>query len=196
MCIGLDDMQHAYRQVPVADEGYSIVGIWHPDQSRVLYHQVWGHPFGFTASVPNFSRLPVFICTVARRLFASAVCSYIDDYSTPDLAVSNGSPQAAVATLHTCLGFTLSDSKRLDSQSMNIALGVLCDMSNAHSEGIVRFQIPKRSCDRVLTSLSEHRAANRMTPATASKICGQLGWTLNGVYGRIGRAALGPLFSR
>ena len=196
MCIGLDDMQHAYRQVPVKDEGYSIVGIWHPKLNRVLYHQVWGHPFGFTASVPNFSRLPVFICTVARRLFASAVCSYIDDYLTPDLSVSNGSSQASLATLHTCLGFSLSDSKRLDSQSMNVALGVLCDMSKAHSDGVVTFQIPKKSCDRVLTSLREHRASNRMTPAAASKVCGQLGWTLNGVYGRIGRAALGPFFSR
>jgi hypothetical protein len=196
MCIGVDDMQHAYRQIPVADEGYSIVGIWHPDKNRVLYHQVWGHPFGFTASVPNFSRLPVFICTVARRLFASAVCSYIDDFLTPDLAVSNGSSQNAINTLNACLGFTLADSKHLDSQPINVVLGVLCDMSKAHSEGIVRFQIPKRSCDQVLASLEEHCTANRLTPAAASKVCGQLGWTLNGVYGRIGRAALGPLFAR
>jgi hypothetical protein len=196
MCLGLDDMSRAYRQIPARDQEYCVVALWHPDVGKVLFHQVWGHPFGFTASVPNFSRLPVFLCTVARRLFASAVSSYVDDYMTPDLKCSNGSAQQALGTLHTCVGLSLELKKRLKSAPVNVALGVEVDMSKAHSEGVVQFQIPKVKTERVLACFEAHVEANRLTPGEASKVTGKLGWSLNGVFGRVGRAALGPVISR
>ena len=196
MHLGLDDMSRAYRQIPARDQEYCVIGLWHPDLGKVLFHQVWGHPFGFTASVPNFSRLPVFLCTVARRLFACAVSSYVDDYMTPDLKCSDGSAQVALGTLHFCVGLSLELKKRLKSASVNVALGVEVDMSKAHSEGVVSFQIPTVKTELALASFEAHVAANRLTPAEASKLTGKLGWSLNGVFGRVGRAALGPTISR
>jgi hypothetical protein len=69
-------------------------------------------------------------------------------------------------------------------------------MSVAHSEGVVLFQVPPAKTDRALALFAAHVEVNLLTPAAASKLTEKLGWSLNGVFGRVGREALGPTISR
>jgi hypothetical protein len=196
MTLGLDDLAAAYRQVPVGQDHLSVVAIWHPSLNDVRFHIVYGHAFGFAAAPANFSRMPMLLCTVARRFLACFTTSYLDDYITPALGSCGVSAQRGLAELHTLVGFPLEPEKRQVSGLHARVLGVECDMSRVHTDLVVVFTPRRTRCDKVIDLLRSCSTARRLAPSTASKIVGKLSFLLNGVYNKVGRASLGPFIAR
>ena len=85
MNIAVEDIDSAYRRFPTSRPG-TVYHIRHmeppPHKKAAVFHEVYGHNFGLTASVVNFCRVSEFIATVAKRRFVN-VTPYIDDNIIP-----------------------------------------------------------------------------------------------------------------
>lgn len=59
LVVGTEDMQGAYRQVPLPDSQIpiSITGVYNPDTGEVSLFEMFGQPFGAGHAVPNFYRV-------------------------------------------------------------------------------------------------------------------------------------------
>ena len=79
--IGLDDLADAYHGIPNYPEQllFSVVAIRDPDRNAMVFAISCCHPFGLSAAVDNFGRLPVFLSAVARRIGGCATWHYFDD---------------------------------------------------------------------------------------------------------------------
>ena len=63
-----EDMQGAYRQIPLLPSHVSlaITAVWHPERNQVLFHEMYGNPFGAAHAVPNFCRFAEWVCRFLR----------------------------------------------------------------------------------------------------------------------------------
>ncbi len=59
LVVGTEDMQGAYRQIPLPDTqvSISITGVYNPHNKQVGLFEMFGQPFGAGHSVPNFYRV-------------------------------------------------------------------------------------------------------------------------------------------
>ena len=79
MWCGMDDLEAAYRRVPNANPGYTVVAVWNPVDKRVVYFKLPGFNFGLVSAVVSFNRLPRFCCALTRQFFG-VVCEHFFDY--------------------------------------------------------------------------------------------------------------------
>ena len=215
--LGLDDLFAAYRRIPNSQLQYTTVAVFHYNRNQVLYHSIYGHPFGLKASVVNFNRMPHALCSIAARLFAVVTTHFVDDYITvdinhekvPDISVlpldqqqlafqccNHMSAQQCLDLLHSKVGLHLEPKKRKYAASRNVLLGVHADMSRAHSDRVVVFRPTTDRMRRILTSMQEARKEDRLKPHDAQVLLGKLNFCLQAGAGRIGRAATLPLVER
>ena len=196
-----DDMRAAYRQVPTSDPEMCVVCIYSFDPGEVgpRFVENWGHNFGHTSSVSNYWRTPLLCCQAARHLLAIPVEHYVDDYATPDFRLGSAADSGAaagLAALHEALGLILEPDKHQTPSSVNVFLGVVCDVSAVHSDDpFVEFRPSRRRTAGVMAMLDE-ASVSGLSQVTASVVKGKLGWILQTVWGRVGRAAAQPLVSR
>ena len=66
-------------------------------------------------------------------------------------------------------------------------LGLVHDVGSAAVQGIIRFRPRTALVDKVIDMCSDALRDNMLSLAVASKILGVVGFTMSGVYGRIGR---------
>ena len=207
MLFGTDDESAAYRRVPTSEPESTVISFYSPTKGCVVYQQVFGHPFGLVSAVLNFNRVPELICWVMNVFMAAPTDHYFDDFLVCDTASGQGSAQEVLARIHSCLNLLeLEPEKHAQAAERNKALGVWCDVSLAHTEGIVRLEPDQGRIDAVLEALQQCKAAgeigpdgvprSELHPALASSILGKLGFLLTSAYGAVGRGAMLPLVHR
>ena len=69
-------------------------------------------------------------------------------------------------------------------------------MNEVFSKGIMQFRPRDRTLEKSITLQKESLEKNSCTPAEASKIRGLKGFTMTGMYGRVGRVGQGALKQR
>jgi hypothetical protein len=196
-----DDMRAAYRQIPPSDPEMCIVCIYSFDQGEVgpRFVENWGHNFGHSSSVSNYWRTPLLCCQAARHFLAIPVDHYCDDYATPDFKLASAPDCGAasgLAALHAAIGLILQPDKHQPPAAINTFLGVVCDVSRAHtSQPFVEFRPSAQRTDGVLAMLDEGAACG-LSPHSAQVIKGKISWILQSAWGCVGRAAAQPLVSR
>ena len=194
--LSLDDIDAAYRRVATSQPQYTVVALWNTEKEMIEYYSVLGHNFGFVSAVTNFCRAPALQTAFARRYFALMLAFYIDDNINVDLMMAGHSGQQALTAQYSAAGWPLAPSKAQKLAPRNTELGVVCDMSAAHKEGIVSLLPTDGRMQSILDDLRGHKAENRLTPAEASRISGRLGFLFTTTYRKVGRAACQPLFQR
>jgi hypothetical protein len=79
--------------------------------------------------------------------------------ATPDFRLGSAADSgaaASLAALHEALGLILEPDKHQAPSSINVFLGVVCDVSAAHSsEPVVVFRLSRRRVEGVLAMLDE-----------------------------------------
>ena len=99
--------------------------------------------------------------------------------------------------LHTLIGMRLEPKKRKHSASVNVALGVEADLSEAASLKKVSLTPTSGRTDFILDSLRSAKIDNYLPPRLAATILGKLYFLLaTGSYFGCGRAATQPLVAR
>ena len=69
LLVGSEDMQGAYRQLPLPDKqlGISITAVYDPTTKQPALFEIYGQPFGAGHSVPNFYRCAEWLCRLVVR---------------------------------------------------------------------------------------------------------------------------------
>ena len=196
LSFGLDDMARAYRRIPVRDTRFTVFALWSVERGRVEYFYLDGHNFGFRSAVLNFNAFPHLVCAIARLFFAVPCDHFFDDFLIVDLKCAGLSGQHALDFTLSLLGQSAEPSKRKPMSDSNVGLGVLIDVSRAHSQFVVFAAPVQERLVSILTFLSSCRTADYMSPAMAASCRGKLGFIFGSSYYRFGRAALQPLLQR
>ena len=80
---------------------------------------------------------------VARRLLASCVSHFFDDYPFTEPEWSAKSSQLFVGVLHDIVGLSFSFEKHVLSRDVDDYLGIQNDFSHLHVDGIVQAQLAR-----------------------------------------------------
>ena len=77
---GTEDMKAAYRQLPNRPDEKPglVIAYFDPEVQHVAYVHLKAHPFGLSAAVLNFNRIPCFSAAVVRRMAAISACNYFE----------------------------------------------------------------------------------------------------------------------
>ena len=157
-------MRAAYRQVPPSDPEMCIVCIYSFDWGEVgpRFVENWGHHFGHSSSVSNYWRTPLLCCQAARHFLQIPVDHYCDDDATPDFKLDSAPDcggASGLAALHAAIGLIPQPDKHQPTASVNTFLGVVCDVSRAHTaHPCVEFRPSARRTDGVLAMPDEGAA--------------------------------------
>ena len=131
---------------------------------------------GLKSSVTQFNRFPEVTAAVARR-FGVPIAHYVDDFQVIDVAATKTSGQDIVFEIHCQVGDGIAAgqprpfisapavelAKRKPRAPSNIWLGVMVDLSVAHSEGTVTFKPTARRIEHILNMWATAKRSNKMT---------------------------------
>jgi hypothetical protein len=198
LALGLDDIAAAYRKVPSAEPGLTLISLFCVSRGAVRYFSVHGMNLGLISAVVNFCRVSRFMCAVATRFFSVVCTAYFDDYMIVDTVISAGSARRSLAFLHNLIGLPLARHKRQKMDvSQSVALGVRVDLSGVcMGEPFARLWPKPGRVESIMEILEGCRDRGRMLAVEALSLLGKLTFLLYACAGRIGRAALLPLVQR
>eukprot|EP00971_Amphidinium_carterae_P008635 169949-Amphidinium_carterae.1 len=152
--------------------------------------------FGLASAVMQFGRWSAFLEAAARRVAHVLLAMYVDDAHVADLSTAKGTGQQLVQDLFAVLGSPVAPHKHQPMAGTVEFLGLVADVSHAFSLGLVEFWPKPALVQKILALIAQARSKNALTPADASKLRGTLSFASHAMYGRIGRAAAGPLRQR
>ena len=78
---------------------FNIVAYWGSKRNRMMFVELWGHPFGLASSVLIYNRDPELHVAIMRTLLFSPCTHFYDDHLSIDLACAGGSGQLAYSDL-------------------------------------------------------------------------------------------------
>ena len=206
--IAVDDVSAGYNNLPT-DREY-VMCAWDDDVKAARFYTSRVMMFGSTASVNHFCRLPSLIERLGARLFGTLARAYVDDWVITDFVAAGDSAQQALATIHRDIGIPLAacrhaccnqcnrnprpdpppsmpKCKRRRPSQIQELLGVVCDVSQAHT-GSVRYSPKPERCAKVLLEL-EAASQSTLSAKQAERLCGKLQFICNSsIFGGVGRA--------
>mmetsp|Transcript_16082 Transcript_16082/g.36700 ORF Transcript_16082/g.36700 Transcript_16082/m.36700 type:complete len:515 (-) Transcript_16082:104-1648(-) len=191
---GTDDAFAAYRRVPTADAGYTVVMLAVPDGDRFVAKCFClpGHNFGLVSSVLNFNCIPEPLVAFSRRYFATPVTRFYDDEGVHEPLYGQGSAQWAHFQLREILRFHFDFGKHVPWSPKPVYCGVCTDWS-LEARGVVRVGVTTKRRETLVGRIDELVARGECTGAEASSLYGKARWCLSPMFGRFGVALLRPL---
>ena len=194
---GTDDLQAAYRRVPVAQPQFTCVAVWNMDEDRVTFHEMHGHNFGLASAVINFNRFPELAVAAARRLLWIVTEHYYDDNDTAEPSFAGDSGQQALIELHsdTFFGFGFNPEEHVTMKAANDYLGVCSDLGRS-DEGILVMHVAKKRRMKLRDLVEETEATQSLQSGLAGSIFGKSRFMMSPCYGSVGKACLQPIMQR
>jgi len=206
-----DDEPSAYQSSPARQPEYTVVLLVVPFSGdgfvagQIVAFVPRGLNFGLSAAVLQYCRKPALWVTIARRLFAAIVHSYIDDFTTvePAFAVGKlvpsasgglrrpGSSQGVLWAVGQLLHWTLSEAKFLPWSQVSTSTGVVTDFSTLTSNGNILLRIKESTRTKALEAVLRALLRRSITPNEASSLASKLRWVL--CLGLVGMGALQAL---
>jgi hypothetical protein len=108
----------------------------------------------------------------------------------------HGTSSASAKVIQDILGFLVETAKHQTPNTVNVFLGVTCDVSNTASNApYVEFRPSPGRIQRIRSMLA-HESVHRISAHAAQVLLGKLNFLLHAAWGGVGRAAMQPLRSR
>ena len=195
---GTEDMKAAYRQLPndPDEQAGLFIAFYDPDDQQVKYVHLRAHPFGLSAAVLNFNRVPCLSTAVVRRLAAVAACNYFDDFGVLDFVCARGSGVSFLREAHNLMGLVLDAVKQGPMATQRHFLGILLDLTAALDKQILRINLKVGLREALRADIQVMLDQDQCTAAEAAKLRGRLTWAACGMFGRCGRAGQAALVQR
>ena len=136
---GCDDEKSAYRWKGVREEDqrFNVVAYWDCRRHRMMFVELWGHPFGLASAVLTYNRDPELHVAIMRALLFSPCTHFYDDHLTLDLSVAGGSGQHSYAELCRLTGKKLDTEKHSGMAPVVIFTGCSLDLNRVFSSGVM-----------------------------------------------------------
>ena len=196
MWCGMDDLEAAYRRVPNANPGYTVVAVWNPVDKKVVYFKLPGFNFGLVSAVVSFNRLPRFCCALTRQFFGVVCEHFFDDYCVAEPSYMGRSGAAALDFVHRLIHFPLAPEKHQIMGPINVFLGVCTNFAHIVSEGVAIMSMREQMMDDVVADFRSVVETKKLTKGHASRLRGQCQFIGNAIFGRVGRAPMQALSDR
>ena len=148
--------------------------------------------FGSKGAVWAYGRVGDALVAVARLLLAMLVFHFVDDYTGVERAETAPSAFGSFGDLNACCGFTVKKAKAQPPSCEMKDLGAIVGLA---PDGIRIAQCPLRAKAQ-RRALKEVCESNELSPTLAGRLAGKGSYLATQVNGRVGRAALKPLFGR
>lgn len=193
-CFWRIDHESAYRQVPLCenDVGLAVVVVWNPVAKRPEFYAHLAAPFGATAAVYAYNRVARALVHIARTLLLIPVDNFFDDFLGVVSSCCAHSSFHAFRELNEILGFIVKVSKCVPPCSSGELLGCWVDLASRP----FTLGITSRRKSSLITLFDSILEVSRLSPTLAGTLAGKVGFAALGLFGRVGRAALRPLYAR
>ena len=187
-CIWIQDLDAAYRQIPVLPDRMAYTVLVTPD-GPTLWRHAAAH-FGATASVWAFNRFADMLMVIARRLLLIPVGHFVDDFASVDPDDLAQSSCHSFRELFGSLGLAMKSSKEQPPRVKQKLLGVYVHVR----PDTVELEACPRRLQKTWAVSEQCQEHNCMSPTLAQQCAGKLAFLATTFFGQAGRAALQPLY--
>ena len=196
--MGAEDMQGAYRQVPLhpADVKYAVTAVYDPTSKQVKLFEMYGQPFGAGHAVPNFCRVSEWIARMLQRFFHLHVDHFFDDFFIIEPEDTIVSALIMMKEGFKLLGFTLDPDKSQHQTNTCPILGVIFSSSVLASERKLLVQAKPTRVKNLITQIDQIIERNELSPAQAGSVVGKFGFLCSTLFGKVGRCCAAALRHR
>ena len=196
--LGSEDMQSAYRHIPLVDSQVSIAitGVFDPKENKVKLFKIFGQPFGAGHSVPNFYRVAEWACRLLVRGMGLMLDHFFDDFYYVERSACSQVAAFCLQQAFLLLGLQLDPGKSQLPQEVAHILGVAFNTSSLAEQRTLLVQ-PKPQRRRNFRTLVENILANDfLPPSLAASVVGKFGFLCSTLFGKVGRFCTGHLRER
>ena len=115
----------------VEDQCLNVVAYWDCKRGRVLYVELWGHPFGLSSAVLNYNRDSELHVALMRTILFTPCTHFYDDHLTVDPSFARGSGQSTHLDLCSLTGKCLHPDTHAAMSAHVVFAGCLLELSTA-----------------------------------------------------------------
>ena len=193
LLVTIVDFAHAYKHVGIdtAQDFFSYIALVDKTGSP-FYAKLNTQPFGSRRAPSNWARVTNFFEFALRRLFKIWLGVYVDDCFTIETERTAANALRVIKDFASILGLELAPNKQVgpivSAQLLGARISLLPDRMKA--------EISDSRAAELVLSLREVLLSNKLSPASAAKLRGRLGFAQSLVFARHGRAMLQPFTRR
>jgi len=184
------DHDGAYRQCALSDPEVAYFVLPTRHGPLLFKHSVL--MFGAKGAVWGYGRLGDAIVHISRCLLATPSLHFVDDYGGVEPEESAASGFESLKALNEAIGFRMKPSKEQPPAATQVVQGVLLTITD---DGCTVAPKPSR-LRKVNRQISVVLHDKRLTPTVAGSLAGKTGFLATSCFGKVGRAAVRPLFAR
>ena len=190
--ISLDDLPDAFKGCPVhpADQRACIVAVWSEHSGKWLFAKSCSCLFGIGSLVVSFNGLPALATAVSKRLGLCMCAAYFDDLITFESVNFRASARPFLLLVLTAVGAPPSPAKSIPLRQHLAWLGAALNLATVKDDMYFTMQPKESSVTQVIQGCHLAIARGSLTPAEASTLRGQAGWTATLSAGRFGRIGI------
>ena len=191
MRAGTDDVGSFYRVVPCSEPQYTVVA--KVVGEHVRYFTMPGFNFGLASAPNQCCRVSEVALRILRGM--GIVCDkFVDDFVTVEPADTQASGQWAAGEAMATIGVPFAAKKHVDGARTVVYLGVRTEFGEGPCE-VVTLSVDAGRRARLVMAMTSVLQEGALPSARAATIAGKLVFTLTWMAGKVGRAALQPLFA-
>lgn len=187
--LATEDMQSAYRQIPLPDGqiSISVTGVFNPWKESTELFEIYGQPFGAGHAVPNFYRVAEFLSRLIGRGYQMVVDHFFDDFFVADHPNSATVSMFCYREAFQLLGFSLdADKSQIPSEVAEI-LGVVFNTRSLATQRQLLVE-PKTTRRLNFKSMIDRiLELDELTPAVAASLLGKYQFLCSTLFGKAGR---------
>ena len=188
------DHKSAYRQLAL-DEGalqYACVVFWHKEYGRPVCFIHLALPFGPRAAVVNYNRVGQAVTGLLQLMFMLPCDSFFDDYWLVAPLHLIQRIFDMFGAVHALLNLEIKTEKDLPPTFVGELLGHVVDLS---ALPYTLYNSERRKAG-IIAMVEDALRSGRLRPRIAGELAGKFAFACTALYGRVGRAALKPVYER
>ena len=198
LVVGTEDMQGAYRQVPLPDSqlSISITGVYNPDTREVSLFEMFGQPFGAGHAVPNFHRVAEWLSRTIVRGFKIIIDHFFDDFFMVLRKSEALEGSFFVQEAFNLLGFKLDPDKTQVPADVAMVLGVAVNTSALAAERSLMVEPKPTRIKNLCEMIDAVLRQGALTSNMAASLSGKFGFLCSTMFGKVGRCCSAALRAR
>eukprot|EP00435_Cladocopium_sp_Y103_P048347 s363_g14.t1 len=196
--LSTEDMQGAYRQVPLPDSqvSISITCVQNWDAQRPELYEIFGQPFGAGHSVPNFYRVAAWLSRALIRGYNLMVDHFFDDFFIAERRACSATAAFCLKESFDLLGFSLDPEKSQPPSDVAHILGVVFNCRALMEERKLLVESKPTRKQNFFVLVNKILQDDFLPPSLAASVVGKFGFLCTTLFGKIGRCCAGPLRQR
>lgn len=189
---GTDDIGSFYRVVPCREPRWTVVAVF--TDEGVRYFTLPSFNFGLASAPNQCCRVSEAALRIVRGLGGVVSDKFVDDFVTVEPRHIQASGQWAAGEIMRHLGVPFADKKHVTGSPTLVYLGVRTEFGDAPCLG-ADMSIDEDRRRKLCAAMQQALDVGELPSARAATFAGKLVFTLTWMAGKVGRAALQPLFA-